>query len=274
MYNFALLRRTEAPHRNRFLMRTILVGTLMFAALAVSAQTPEERQPTEAAREDLPDVIEPDTGDTAAEAVVPAPEAVEPGARAAGEAESGLFGAGSAEAGREKSTTCAACHGGDGNSFNPEWPSLAGQHARYLIRQLEAYQSGARQHVLMTPQAQNLSEADIRDLAAFYSEQALQPRTADPELARLGEDVYRGGNPDTGVSACIACHGPTGAGNPAAAYALVRGQHAPYLVNTLKDYASGERRSDPNQMMRNIAALLDDDELAAVAAYMQGLRTN
>jgi len=270
-------------------MRTILAVTLLFAALAVSAQAPgerqpaetaqeAERQPTEAAREDVADVIAPDTGDApgnaAIEEVVPARAAAEPDARAAGEAGSGRFGAGSAEAGREKSATCAACHGGDGNSFNPEWPSLAGQHASYLIRQLEAYQSGARQHVLMTPQAQNLSEADIRDLAAFYSEQALQPRTADPELARLGENVYRGGNPDTGVSACIACHGPTGAGNPAAAYALVRGQHAAYLVNTLRNYASGERRSDPNQMMRNIAALLDDDELAAVAAYMQGLRTN
>ncbi|HUO81740.1 MAG TPA: c-type cytochrome [Gammaproteobacteria bacterium] len=261
-------------------MRTILTVTALLAAVAASAQTPEEREPAETAREQPADVIDADgrgaaaEGETAVEAVVPAPAEDEPGGPAGGEARTGRFGEGSAEAGREKSTTCAACHGADGNSFNPDWPSLAGQHARYLIRQLEAYQSGTRQDLLMTPQAQNLSETDIRDLAAFYSRQTLQPRTADPTLARLGENIYRGGNPESGVSACIACHGPTGSGNPAAAYAMVRGQHAPYIAKTLTAYANGERRSDPNQIMRNIAVLLEDDELEAVASYMQGLRTN
>ncbi|MBA3563024.1 MAG: c-type cytochrome [Gammaproteobacteria bacterium] len=180
---------------------------------------------------------------------------------------------GSAEAGQAKSATCAACHGADGNSFNPEWPSLAGQHAEYIVQQLEAYQSGARQDVLMTSQAQGLSEQDMRDLAAYYTRHIPQLRTADPELARLGEDIYRGGNPETGVSACIACHGPTGGGNPAASYPLVRGQHAVYLAGELEAYATDERRSDPNQMMRNIAVLLDDNEIAAVTSFMQGLRS-
>ncbi len=180
--------------------------------------------------------------------------------------------AGSAEAGQAKSVTCAACHGADGNSLNPEWPSLAGQHASYIVSSLQAYQSGGRSNVLMSGQAAPLSAEDIADLAAYFSAQLPAPRTADPALVAAGERLYRGGNRDSSVSACIACHGPAGRGNPGAAYPAIAGQHATYTAVQLRAYRAGERASDPNQIMRNVAARLTDEEIAAVAAYVQGLR--
>jgi len=180
--------------------------------------------------------------------------------------------AGSVAAGQAKATPCAACHGQDGNSVNPEWPSLAGQHASYIIESLRAYQDGSRDNVLMTSQAQGLSEEDMRDLAAYYAAQQPVTRVADPALVNRGEQIYRGGNLESGIAACIACHGPDGRGNAPAGYPAVSGQHATYAAQQLRLYRSEQRRSDPNQMMRNITARMTDDEIAAVASYMQGLR--
>ncbi len=181
---------------------------------------------------------------------------------------------GSLAAGQSKSAVCAACHGLDGNSITAEWPSLAGQHSAYTINQLLAYQAGAREDVLMTSFAADLSAQDMLDLAAYYQAQTIIPGGADPALVSLGERIYRRGLPDRGVSACIACHGPSGKGNPLAAYPMIQGQHATYVVNTLRAYAAGTRRSDTatNQMMRTVAALLQEGELQAVASYVQGLR--
>ncbi|MEE8542314.1 MAG: c-type cytochrome [Gammaproteobacteria bacterium] len=181
---------------------------------------------------------------------------------------------GSAEAGQAKAVSCGACHGIDGNSLTPAWPNLAGQHASYFIRQLEAYQNGERQDVLMTTFASGLSAEDMADLAAYYATLPAVQRGADPELVELGQSVYRSGLPDRGIAACIACHGPSGRGNPLASFPVVRGQHATYTVATLHAYATGERRSDGsvNQMMRDIAVSLREDEIQAVASYIQGLR--
>lgn len=181
---------------------------------------------------------------------------------------------GSAEAGQAKAVSCGACHGIDGNSLSPAWPNLAGQHASYFIRQLEAYQNGERQDALMTTLASGLSAEDMADLAAYYATLPAMQRGADPELVELGQSVYRSGLPDRGVAACIACHGPSGRGNPLASFPVVRGQHATYTVATLHAYATGERRSDGsvNQMMRDIAVSLREDEILAVASYIQGLR--
>jgi cytochrome c553 len=181
---------------------------------------------------------------------------------------------GSAEAGQSKATTCGACHGPDGNSVTPEWPNLAGQHERYIVRQLEAYQNGERRDVSMQGFASMLSEQDMQDVAAYYATQSLAPRGADPDLVMLGQQIYRGGIPERGVAACIACHGPTGMGNPMAAYPRIGGQHSAYLLSTLQAYASGERRSDAdmNQMMRNVSELLFENEMRALASYVQGLR--
>lgn len=181
---------------------------------------------------------------------------------------------GSVAAGQSKSAVCAACHGADGNSPNPIWPSLAGQHADYLARQIEAFQAGEREDALMTSFAAPLSAEDIADLGAYFEAQSLTPKTADPSLVELGEQLYRGGVADRDIPACIACHGPAGKGNPLAGYPSVSGQHATYIANTLAAYAAGARRSDgsSNLMMRDIAALLSDAEIEAVASYMQGLR--
>jgi cytochrome c553 len=182
------------------------------------------------------------------------------------------FAAGSIEAGQAKSAGCVACHGVDGNSVNPEWPSLAGQHASYLARQLEAFQSGARQNVLMSPMAMILSDTDVADLAAYFESQKPSGGEADPAQVALGQRVYRTGDVTDGVMACAGCHGPTGRGNPGPGYASIQGQHATYTAAQLRAYRTGERSTDPNQMMRNVAALLSDEEIDAVASYMQGLR--
>jgi len=181
---------------------------------------------------------------------------------------------GSAEAGKTKAVTCAACHGPDGNSANPQWPSIAGQNAPYIVKQLEAYKDGTRSNVLMSGQAAVLSDEDMRDLAVFYTEQAIAPRTvANEETMDKGERLYRGGDAESNVAACTACHGPTGRGNPAAAYPLLKGQHATYTAAQLRAYADGQRKSDgPTRIMRQIAARMRTDDIEALASYIQGLK--
>lgn len=183
---------------------------------------------------------------------------------------------GDAEAGQSKAAVCAACHGPQGNSVNPEWPKLAGQHAGYSVKQLQAFKlpqgESPRFNAIMHGQAQPLSEQDMKDLSAYFAAQTLQPGAADPALVEKGQRIYRGGIPDKGVPACNACHGPAGDGIAAAGYPKIGGQHAVYIVNQLKLYATGERRTDPNQMMRNVAAAMSDDEMRAVASYIQGLQ--
>jgi cytochrome c553 len=176
---------------------------------------------------------------------------------------------GSVEAGREKSAVCAACHGPDGNSAMPDWPSIAGQHTSYLVTQLEAFRSGERQNALMSPMAVGLSEQDILDLAAYFNAQAPAAREADPSLVEPGRRIFLGGALERGVTACAACHGPTGQGNPLAGYPVIAGQHASYTAATLKSYAAGERQ---NQMMQEIAARMSADDIRAVSAFLQGLR--
>lgn len=180
--------------------------------------------------------------------------------------------AGDAAAGKAKSATCAACHGADGNSFNPAWPSLAGQHADYIVAQLKAYQEGTRSDPMMSGMAMGLSEQDLADLAAFYASQSLTEKTADADLAAAGERLYRGGNLETGVAACAACHGPSGMGNPAAGWPRVAGQHAQYTGDQLRRYREGNRTSDMQSIMRQVAATMTDAEIEAVASYIQGLR--
>ena len=182
------------------------------------------------------------------------------------------FAAGSKEAGQAKSVTCMACHGADGNSPNPEWPNLAGQHAGYLEQQLRLFRSGERQNPLMSPMAMILSDEDIADLAAFFSSQTVRGGEAEPSKVALGQRIFRGGNLDSGLMACAACHGPNGRGNPLAKYPSIQGQHAVYVAAQLRAYRAGDRGTDMNQMMRNVAALLSDEEIDAVASFVQGLR--
>ncbi len=177
-----------------------------------------------------------------------------------------------AAAGKAKSALCASCHGADGNSANPEWPKLAGQHAKYIVKQLADFKAGRRENAMMAPMAAGLSEADMANVAAYFSSQTMSLGEADPALVGLGEKIYRGGNKATGVAACMACHAPNGMGNPAANFPRLAGQHAKYVENQLKAFRSGQRANDAGKMMRNIAAKMTDAEIAAVASYIEGLR--
>jgi cytochrome c553 len=175
---------------------------------------------------------------------------------------------------QSKAATCAACHGADGNSENPEWPSLAGQHASYTAAQLAAFQQGEkRNNALMAPMVAGLNEQDMQDLGEYFQAQTPAKRFAvdDPEMLALGERLYRGGNDESGVPACMACHGPAGKGNGLARFPALSGQHATYAAAQLHAYKRGERSTDPNSMMRTIAQRLTDEEIQAVANYMTGL---
>jgi cytochrome c553 len=184
----------------------------------------------------------------------------------------GVQAAGDVEAGKTKSASCAACHGPDGNSpNNPVWPKLAGQHPGYLEKQLMEFKSGDRKDPTMTGMAAPLSEQDMADLAAYFSSQQKQVGAADPDKVEAGEQLYRAGNAQTGVAACMACHGPAGSGNPAAKFPALAGQHAPYVEKALKDFRSGSRTNDLNKMMQGVAERMTDAEIAAVAQYIQGL---
>lgn len=184
-----------------------------------------------------------------------------------------LMDGGDPEAGETLSENCVACHGQDGNSPQGQWPNIAGQHAGYLFKQLQNYKTGeARSNAQMSGMVADLSEEDMRDLAAFYS---TQPRkimgAADEDLVERGRRIYLGGIPDEGVAACAACHGPRGEGNPAARYPAVGGQWVQYLVQQLEQFRAGERANDPNGMMRALAEDMSDRDIRAVAEYMAGL---
>ena len=182
---------------------------------------------------------------------------------------------GDAAAGQTKSQPCAACHGADGNSVNPEWPKLAGQGAAYIVAQLELFKDGTRQNALMQPQAAALSEQDMHDIGAFYASQVGTPGAADPEMVEQGEHIYRGGIIDKDVTACTACHSPTGAGNPPAKFPKLSGQHAAYTENRLRAYRAVdptlEKSHSAAEIMVSVTERLTDAEIKALAQYIQGL---
>lgn len=181
---------------------------------------------------------------------------------------------GDAEEGKAKAVTCGACHGADGNSVNPVWPSLAGQHASYIVEQLQAFKTGSRNEPLMLGQVMTLSDEDMRNLAVYYAAlPAAAKAVSDPASVDRGQRIYRGGDRESRASACMACHGPTGRGNPAASYPSLKGQYATYNATQLRAYASGARKSDgPTRVMRDIAARLSEEDIVAVSSYIQGLQ--
>lgn len=172
---------------------------------------------------------------------------------------------------------CAACHAADGNSVAAANPKIAGQFPEYLYKQLMDYkaQGGkkpARVNPVMNSMVANLSEADMKGLAAFYATQKLKPAAAaDKDLAGLGEKIWRGGNAATGVPACAGCHGPAGAGIPAQ-FPRLSGQFADYIAEQLRHFKDGVRANDPNAMMRGVASRMTEREIRAVAEYAAGLR--
>lgn len=172
---------------------------------------------------------------------------------------------------------CAACHGVDGNSAIPANPSLAAQHPEYTLKQLANFKSqngkpAERANAVMAGMVANLSADDMANLAAYFAAQKPKLRGArDPELVKLGQEIYRGGIMTKSVAACAACHAPNGAGMPTQ-FPRLAGQHAEYVDAQLKAFRSGDRSNDPNRMMRAIAAKLSDGEIKALAEYISGLR--
>lgn len=182
-----------------------------------------------------------------------------------------LFAAGNIDAGRQKAAMCIVCHGPDGNSSNPSWPNLAGQHAEYIIKQLQDYRDGRRKNDQMAPLAMALSDQDIADIAAYYAAQKPGIGQTRPENLETGAHLYRAGDVTKGLVACMACHGPTGIGNPAANYPRINAQHAAYTELQLKAFKAEERANDLNGIMRDIAGRMSNDAIEAVADYLQGL---
>ena len=186
--------------------------------------------------------------------------------------------AASTEAPAVAKTVCAACHGPDGNSTIPANPSLAGQHASYLVKQLNNFKAGAdgkpalRQNAVMNGMAAPLSEDDIKALAQYFSKQTLKPDVAkDEKLVTEGRKIWRAGDLKKGIPACAGCHGVAGAGLPAQ-YPSLAGQHPDYIVAQLQQFRDGTRANDPEGMMRMIAAKMTDKQMSAVAEYAAGLR--
>lgn len=181
---------------------------------------------------------------------------------------------GDADKGKALSASCAACHGADGNSSNPEWPKLAGQSESYLIKQLTDYRNDKRKNAVMSSMAKAIkSDEDVLHLAAFYANsEAKEGQAKNKDIVSEGESIYRGGIVEAGVAACSACHGPTGKGNPTAKFPKVSGQHATYALAQLQLFKSGERNNDTGKMMRNMAKKMSTAQMEAVSEYMAGLR--
>lgn len=178
---------------------------------------------------------------------------------------------GDPEAGQAKSALCATCHGPDGNSELAINPKIAGQNARYMIKQMQDFKSGARPGPIMAAMVINLSDEDIEDLAAYYAAQTPTLLGADSEVVELAESLYRSGVGELEVTACSACHSPTGTGNAPAGFPALGGQHPEYTLQQLKDFRSGARANDQDGMMRLVTERLTDPELEALASYLAGL---
>jgi cytochrome c553 len=190
---------------------------------------------------------------------------------------------GSADAGATKAAVCTACHGVNGNSVNPEWPTLAGQNAAYLREQLAMFKARKRNNPIMAPIIEPLTEQDFADLAEFFAAQTPAGLEADPSYWKAGEALYRTGDAARSIPACTACHGPAGQGNAAAGYPALRAQHSVYTVKQLQDYLTKNRYRDANDtnvvnttrngaMMTTIAARLTPEDIRNLASYLQGLR--
>lgn len=179
--------------------------------------------------------------------------------------------AGDAEAGKAASAVCAGCHGVNGVAAIKTYPNLAGQGAPYIYKQLMEFKSGARENAVMLGMVANLSDADMKNLAAFYAEMPAAEGVSASENLEAGRQIFSGGITSIQVPACASCHAPDGAGNDAAKFPALSGQNAEYVVLALQSFRSGTRANDPGKMMQMVAARMSDAEIAAVANYVQGL---
>lgn len=185
---------------------------------------------------------------------------------------------GSIEAGKTKSLTCAACHGADGNSQIPMYPKLAGQHEKYLEKQLREFKLGmtsggkqGRVNAVMGGMAMVLSEQDMADLAAYYASLTTSYNTTPENVVEAGRVLYTAGDAERGLPACVACHGPRGNGTELSGFPKISGQHADYIKSQLQMFRDGVRGNDMNAMMRDVAKKLTDEEIETLSQYVGGL---
>ncbi|WP_132998787.1 c-type cytochrome [Luteimonas arsenica] len=193
---------------------------------------------------------------------------------------------GNAQNGATLAGTCAACHGLDGKGTIPEiYPNIGGQSERYIAHQLALFKSGERANAIMQPFAAMLSPQDMRDVGAHFASQASSAGIADDSLVaegpyqgmkfyEIGQQLFRRGDFERGIPACMACHGPSGAGNPGPAYPHVGGQQSWYTARRLEEYRAGttnERDGGMFEIMAAVARQLTDEEIGALSSYMQGL---
>lgn len=193
---------------------------------------------------------------------------------------------GDPKAGATKAGACAACHGLDGNGTDPAlYPRIAGQGERYIAHQLALFKSGERANAIMQPFAMPLTAQDMRDLGAHFATQAGGAGIADDTVIEdgpykdmkffeVGQKLFRSGDAERGLPACMACHGPAGQGNPGPAYPHLAGQQGWYTARRLQEYRAGttnERDAKLFHVMASVAKSLTDEEIEALASYMQGL---
>jgi len=165
---------------------------------------------------------------------------------------------------------CASCHGSDGNSGTPANPKLSQQHPSYIVKQLQEFKLGKRANAIMSGMVAALSDADMKNIAAYLSSKNAKPGFAkEKDLVALGERIYRGGVSDRQIAACAGCHSPNGAGIPSQ-YPRLSGQHADYTITQLTSFRDGVRKN--SLQMNQVASKLNDREIKAVADYISGLR--
>ena len=195
---------------------------------------------------------------------------------------------GDAKAGATKAGACAACHGLDGNAMQQNAPRIAGMPERYVANQLGLFKSGERSTgmaAVMKPFADALSAQDMRDVGAYFATQKPGAGVADDSVIasgpnkdmkffEVGQRLFRSGDAARGIPACMACHGPAGAGNPGPAYPRIAGQQSAYVARRLQEYRAGTTTARDPKLFNVMAAVtkqLSDEEIQALGSYLQGL---
>ena len=162
--------------------------------------------------------------------------------------------------------SCFLCHGANGESTSEAFPRLAGQHAGYIARQLEAFKSGQRKSTAMADMVARLTPDEMLALGKYYEQMSLPREEAkDPQLAAMGRYIYHNGNKFSGVPACASCHGAAGEGTPT--LPRLATQFSGYLRNQLKSFGKRERTTD-NAVMHAVVDKMTELEMAAVAEYL------
>ncbi|MBF4435625.1 cytochrome c4 [Vibrio anguillarum] len=189
-----------------------------------------------------------------------------------------VWAQGSIEAGKAKSQTCVACHSADGNSLLTIYPKIAGQHQKYIEKQLHDLKLGmtsggkqGRYDPVMSAMAMPLSDEDIADLAAYFASQTISANSTPEDVAVKGKALYSAGDAERGLTACIACHGPRGNGTELSGFPKISGQHADYIKAQLQKFRDDARNNDMNAMMRDVAKKLSDTDIEILSKYVGGL---